>query len=222
MTRPRISAAKAAVCLLAGLSALPAMARDYGQHGKVFPVIEVDLLRAIEERLRALEASGRMEEINREFAARTAARVRRPPPVAGIARATATRSWTFDPSMTVEQDIRDHRGRVLFARGTRVNPLETVAMARSLVFLDGDDPEQVRWALRSTTAENAHLVLVRGDVFDAMKAAQRRFYFDQGGLLTTRFGIRHVPAVVQQEGKALRVTELGPDRLRAPERRAAS
>lgn len=200
---------------------MPAIARDYGQHGAVFPIAETDLLLAIEQRLRAMEASGQIEAFNRQLADRTAERVRRPPPVPGISHATATRSWTWDPTLTLDEDIRDGKGRVLFARGTRVNPLETVAMRRSLVFLDGDSPEQVAWALRSTNAENAHLILTSGNVFDRMKAGQRRFFFDQGGQLTARFGIRHVPAVVQQEGMVLRVTELGPDRLRAKAGRAS-
>lgn len=205
----------AAVLLPLVVASASADARDYGQHGAVFPIAETDLLLAIERRLRSMEASGQIDAFNRQLADRTAERVGRPPPVVGITRATTTRSWAFDPSMTLEQDIRDHRGRVLFAAGTRVNPLDTVSMRRSLVFLDGDDPEQVAWALRSTNAENAHLVLTSGNVFDRMKAGQRRFFFDQGGQLTTRFGIRHVPAVVQQDGSVLRVTELGPDRLRA-------
>jgi conjugal transfer pilus assembly protein TraW len=40
-----------------------------------------------------------------------------------------------------------------------------------------------------------------------MKARQRRFYFDQGGTLVTHFGIRAVPAVVEQQGRLLRITE---------------
>jgi conjugal transfer pilus assembly protein TraW len=40
-----------------------------------------------------------------------------------------------------------------------------------------------------------------------MKANQRRFYFDQAGSLTAKFGIEHTPASVEQKGKILIVTE---------------
>jgi conjugal transfer pilus assembly protein TraW len=210
--RSRGIAALACALVLAS----PVLARDYGQNGPLFPVVETDLLLAIERRLRSMEVSGEIDAFNRRLADRTAERVKRPPAVEGLSTASQTRSWDFDPSITLDQDIRDQKGRVLFARGTTVNPLDTVGMRRSLVFLDGDDPVQVAWALRSTTAENAHLILTSGNVFDRMKAGQRRFFFDQGGQLTRRFSIRHVPAVVQQEGRTLRVTELGPDRLRGP------
>jgi conjugal transfer pilus assembly protein TraW len=76
------------------------------------------------------------------------------------------------------------------------------------VFLNGDDPAQVAWALKSTTQLNAKLILTAGSPFDRMKAAQRRFYFDQDGKLTGKFGIRAVPAVVEQAGKVLKVTEV--------------
>jgi conjugal transfer pilus assembly protein TraW len=41
-----------------------------------------------------------------------------------------------------------------------------------------------------------------------MKARQRRFYFDQGGTLVKHFGIRAVPATVEQQGRILIVKEL--------------
>ena len=40
-----------------------------------------------------------------------------------------------------------------------------------------------------------------------MKTHQRRFYFDQDGKLTGHFGIRHTPALVEQKGEVLLVTE---------------
>ena len=43
-----------------------------------------------------------------------------------------------------------------------------------------------------------------------MKARQRRFYFDQGGKLVAHFGIKAVPAVVEQRGRMLIVTEQPP------------
>jgi conjugal transfer pilus assembly protein TraW len=183
-------------------------ARDYGQQGAVFPVIETDLLSVIQNKLAAMQASGAIDRANKALAARTEARVKRPPPVKGIIAATEPRSWTHDPTITVEQDLRDAKGRVIVARGTRINPLDTVPLRQRLVFLDGDDPAQVAWAMARTTALNAKLILVKGSPFALMKAEQRRFYFDQSGTLTTKFGVRGVPAVIEQAGRTLRVSEI--------------
>lgn len=194
--------------LAALLIAAPATARDYGQQGAVFPVIEADLLSVIQQRLTAMQASGAIDRANRQLAERTAARVRRPLPMPGIVSATEERRWTFDPTITVRQDLRDGRGRIVVAAGTRVNPLDTVPLRQRLVFLDGDDPAQVAWARSTTTALNAKLILVGGSPFALMKAEQRRFYFDQQGTLTRHFGIHAVPALVEQQGRTLAVREL--------------
>lgn len=185
----------------------PAVAKDYGQHGTLWPVIEPDLLEQIEARLGHLEASGETARLNERLKQRTIARVNRPEPVAGITHAASLRSWQLDPTISAEQDIADEKGRIIIARGTRVNPLDTVSLRAPLVFLDGDDPAQLAWASARFGKTNAKLILVRGAPLALMKARQRRFYFDQGGTLVKHFGIRAVPAVVEQQGRVLRITE---------------
>jgi conjugal transfer pilus assembly protein TraW len=170
-------------------------------------VIEPDLLEQIEARLKHLEASGETARLNERLKQRTIARVNRPEPVAGIIHAASLRSWQFDPTISAERDIADQKGRIIIARGTRVNPLDTVPLRAPLVFLDGDDPAQLAWASARYGKTNAKLILVRGAPLALMKARQRRFYFDQGGALVTHFGIRAVPAVVEQQGRVLRITE---------------
>ena len=63
------------------------------------------------------------------------------------------------------------------------------------------------WAARRFAATRAKLILVRGAPLELMKARQRRFYFDQGGSLVKHFGIRAVPATVEQQGRVLLITE---------------
>ena len=194
--------------LLTGLgAATPGIARDYGQQGAVWPIVEPDLLAQIHARLTHLEKTGETARLNEELKRRTIARANRPEPVAGIGSAAATRSWRFDPTITVERDIADDKGRVIIAAGTRVNPLDTVPLRTPLVFLDGDDPAQLAWAVRRFSPTRAKLILVSGAPLELMKARQRRFYFDQGGSLVKHFGIRAVPATVEQQGRVLIITE---------------
>ena len=187
-----------------------AQARDYGQHGAVWPVIEPDILAQIHARLLHLEATGETAKLNEELKRRTIARVNRPTPVAGIGLASVVRRWSFDPTITVDADIKDDKGRTVIARGTRVNPLDTVPLRAPLVFLDGDDQRQIDWALARYGRTPAKFILVGGAPLELMKAKQRRFYFDQGGTLSTHFAIRAVPAVVEQQGRQLLVTEQPP------------
>ena len=182
------------------------LARDYGQLGTVFPVIERDLLEQIHSRLTQMERSGETARLNEDLKRRTIARVNRPDPVAGIVRASEARRWQFDPTITLAADIRGAKGELIHAAGTRVNPLDSVGLRADLLFLDGDDPDQLTWALKQDA--NAKLILVKGAPLELMKARQRRFYFDQGGKLTERFGIRSVPARVRQQGRLLEISEI--------------
>lgn len=182
------------------------LARDYGQRGTLFPVIERDLLEQIYSRLTQMERSGETARLNEDLKRRTITRVGRPDPVAGILRASEARRWHFDPTITLAADIRGAKGELIHAAGTKVNPLDSVGLRADLLFLDGDDPDQLAWALKQ--AANAKLILVKGAPLELMKARQRRFYFDQGGKLTERFGIRSVPARVRQQGRVLEISEI--------------
>ena len=182
-------------------------ARDYGTAGQAFPIIEPDLLATIEARLRRAEASGELARTNALFAKRVEAKVRRPDPVAGISPAQETRSWDFDPSVRIDHDVRDQKGNMIARAGQKVNPLDFVGIHQDLVFVDGDNAEQMAWACGKYSDVKAKIIFVKGSPIEAMSQRKRRFYFDQEGKLTGRFGIEHTPAVVSQAGRVMRVTE---------------
>src|SRR3546814_6609702 len=100
--------------------------------------------------------------MNAELTRKTEAGVRRPRPVAGISLVVRDRSWIFDPAMRVEQDILDHKGNVIARAGQRVNPLDFVTVRQKLVFIDGDDKDQMSWALRRFDDQSAKLIMVKG------------------------------------------------------------
>jgi len=183
-------------------------ASDHGVVGQTFPVIETDLLSVIEQRLQSLQASGGIDRMNAEFARRAEAKVRRPTPVAGITPATQARVWAFDPTIVIEKDVKDQKGNFVARAGQTVNPLDFVAMHQALVFVDGDDKAQMEWATSQYSDLKAKIILVSGSPIEEMTARKRRFYFDQEGRLTGKFGVRHTPAVAEQDGKIIKVSEI--------------
>lgn len=183
-------------------------ASDHGVVGQTFPIIETDLLSVIEQRLTKLQASGGIDRMNAEFARRAEAKVRRPTPVAGITPATQARVWAFDPTIVIEKDVKDQKGNYVARAGQTVNPLDFVAMHQALVFVDGDDKAQMEWATSQYSDLKAKIILVSGSPIEEMTARKRRFYFDQEGRLTGKFGVRHTPAVAEQDGKIIKVSEI--------------
>jgi conjugal transfer pilus assembly protein TraW len=98
-----------------------------------------------------------------------------------------------------------HRGP-----GTRVNPLDTVSLSRPLLFIDARDTAQLDRAQRLLASARARvkLILTGGSYLDLMRRWKLAVFYDQQGHLTTQLGIRHVPALVTQDGKRLRIDEL--------------
>lgn len=182
-------------------------AKDYGVHGHTFEITEPDLLKQITGKLNQLDAAGELNAHNEVLKARAQKSIQRPAPVSNITKATTSRIFTYDPAITVPYDLKDHKGQVFHKAGTRVNPLSFREMTKSLVFIDGDDAKQAAWAMKNFTELNAKIILTSGSPFELMETHDRPIYFDQEGRITGKLGIKHVPAVVSQEGLLLKIEE---------------
>jgi conjugal transfer pilus assembly protein TraW len=179
--------------------------------GPVYPVAEQDMVVWMKERagrhftpdrLAALEAEQR--EAARRYA--------EAPPGTDLPRTTKPITRWFDPSITVPYDLRNQDGRLIHAAGTTVNPLEWRALTQRLLFLDGHDEDQVRWAERQLADGQWQVkpILVSGPPLELGRRWRRHVFFDQHGLLVGKLGIGQLPAIVRQEGMGLRIDEVVP------------
>jgi len=161
-------------------------------------------------RLREKERSGELAKFEQLARARASESVLNPKPVPGLRLSEVPRTYYFDPSFTLDRNILGPRGELLFAAGTRKNPLEVVSLSRHLLFFDGRDARQVGRARQLIAFYQGRVkpILVGGSYLDLMKSWRMPVYFDQQGLLTRRLGITQVPALVSQEGMRLRIDEL--------------
>lgn len=192
------------------LVCLDSRATDLGTLGPTYEITEPHLLRMIEQRLRDKERSGELARIEQEARARGTDAVRNPQPVAGVHLTRTARSFYFDPTFTLDRNILGSKGELLFAAGTRKNPLEVVSLSRHLLFFDARDMRQVHRAreLMARYEGKVKPILTGGSYLDLMKAWRIPVYYDQQGALTRRLGITQVPALVSQEGQRLRIDEL--------------
>jgi conjugal transfer pilus assembly protein TraW len=207
MSRAATSLLVAALLIVGG----KAGAVDLGTIGPTYEIAEPHLLAFIEQRLREKERSGELQRLAEAAQARGIDAVRQPPSVEGLRTTERPRTFYVDPSFTLDRNITDPQGRLMFAAGTRKNPLEVVSLSRHLLFFDARDPRQVKHAreLNGRYAGRIKPILTGGSYLDLMKAWRTPVYYDQAGTLTRRFGIRQVPALVSQDGLRLRIDELG-------------
>lgn len=197
------SALLLAVCTSVALSAPHVVGPNY-------PIDEPDMLEWIERRLAAQQASGALAAKVDAAVARATHTVENPVPLNHITRATARRTTYFDPTYTAPHTIASPAGAVIVKAGTRVNPLATVSLSRPLIFLDARDASQAAFAKHfiNSRGGNARPVLVGGSYVDLMRRWSIPVYFDQHGALVKRLGIRHVPAIVAQDGLRLKIDEI--------------
>ena len=198
-----------AFAVLAGTNA-STHATDLGTLGPTYEITEPHLLRMIEQRLREKERSGELARIEQDARARGTEAVRSPPPVAGVQTTAKPRSFYYDPSYTLDRNLLGAHGELLFAAGTKANPLDVVSLSRHLLFFDARDGRQVRQAreLLGRYQGKVKPILTGGSYLDLMKSWRIPVYYDQQGLLTRRLGIAQVPALVSQEDKRLRIDEM--------------
>jgi conjugal transfer pilus assembly protein TraW len=199
-----------AACAALWLCASPASAEDLGVIGPVHPIREVHAIEFIKAKLMEKQKNGELAKWEAESKERISKSMRNPPPVPGIGRTETARTYYYDPTLTVAQNIVDHQGNVLVPAGYRKNPLEVFSMSKYLLFFNGEDPKQVAFARRLIQHYDGRVkpVLVAGSYMDLMRSWKLQVFYDQRGALTTRFGIKNVPALVSQEGLMLRIDEL--------------
>ena len=192
------------------LGAAGARAMDLGVIGPTYEISEPHLLQMIEQRLREKERSGELGRLEAEARKRGIATVKNPPPVTGLRPTDTMRTFYFDPSFTLDRNILGPQGELLFAAGTRKNPLEVASLSRHLLFFDARDPRQISRARQLIALYQGRVkpILVGGSYLDLMQSWHVPVYYDQQGLLTRRLGITQVPALVSQEGLRLRIDEL--------------
>lgn len=202
-TSPLLAALLAAGAVLAS-------AADLGVIGPTYPVKEPDMLAWIEQRVADKVASGEALRYQQQQAENIRRKLLDPAPLGSVTKALRNRTIYVDPTFTVDENITGEYGQILVAAGTTINPLDRVGLSRPLVFFDARDKHQVAFAKRYLDARDglAKPILVGGSYFDLMKQWQVPVFFDQRSALIRRLGIRHVPAIVVQEGKRLRVDEI--------------
>ena len=182
-------------------------AKDLGVHGNIYDIKEQDVIEYIKQRLFEYQKSGKIDEINKSLQNSTKNYLYNLPPL-NITKAQTERTWYYDPSISLDRDLEDHEGTRFYQRGTKVNPLDHMTLSKDIVFIDGSDEKHVAWALKQNAAKTTKIILTNGNIIGLMREHKIRFYYDKNSYLINLFGIRHVPALVSQDGNKLLIKEL--------------
>lgn len=182
---------------------------DFGVMGEVFPILEQDLIEVIMQKLQKLQADGKLEVYQKQIQDRVKNGIEWPNPVKDVIHTKTPRSYTFDPSIVVSKDLKDHNGNVFYKKGTKVNPLTIRPMTKPLLLIDGDETDHLTWAFKMLkTHPLAKIIFVKGAPLKIMKEIGLTIYFDQQGVICQKFGIKQVPTLISQKDDLLLIQEM--------------
>ena len=132
-----------------------------------------------------------------------------------LPRATREASFSVDLTHTLEQDLVDAQGTVLYPRGFTFNPLRYVSLSGALVVIDGSDPDQVAWFKGSSYAANRKvLLLLSGGLAAPLRDELERPVAYLTEDIASRLQLRAVPSVVVERDGLLHVREVHFDEKR--------
>lgn len=123
----------------------------------------------------------------------------------------ATKDNVFFPNMvyTLDRDLRNADGKLLYPKGFSFNIMDYTNLGMKIVIFDPTDKEQMEWFQKTSYAKSlTDMVLISdGEVFEVNKKITRPLYYLSKPIVD-RFGLKHTPCIVEQEGNKIKVTEL--------------
>ena len=189
-------------------------AKELAQLGETFSILEEDLLKVIMNKLNYLQETGELQQHQLYIQNKIKQRIGEP--VANrLPETTRQREFYYDPTITVEEDLKDAKGNIFRRKGEKVNPLNTYSFRTPWLFFDANSSKQKKFALQELKRKKLKLILTRGRPLDLMQELKLPVYFDQFGWLIKKFNITQVPALVEQEGVKLKITEIEIDKCKS-------
>jgi conjugal transfer pilus assembly protein TraW len=183
------------------LLSLPAFAKDLGTVGKTYPIAETDALSELEDRARRIDT--------KKMLAKAQPEKYRPGNLKNLPRASKTRSYQVDMTYTVQEDIPDGKGGVLYPQGYTFNPLTYMPFKKTLVVIDGNDRQQVEWFAGSQykSDPSVMLLLTDGASGDVQKRVRRPVFYATEPIVS-RFRLSAVPSIIRAKGLNMEVEEI--------------
>lgn len=179
-------------------------AKDLGTFGAVYPIAEPDSLSELKEKAAKVDWK---RHLDREKLTRKV-RSFMPKDLKRLPAARRDRAFLSDLSYSLDVDIPDGKGGILYPKGYTFNPLDYIRFQRTIVVINGKDRRQVEWFRNSPWFKdvNAMLLLTDGSYFP-LGDRLRRPVFYANSLIVGRLGLKAVPSVAQQKGRYLEVRE---------------
>lgn len=182
-------------------------AKDLGVFGAVYDIAEKDALKEIEEKARNVDINriinrGDLARKVKNYTPEDLKDVKLPP-------ARKDRTFLVDMTYTLDRDIADERGNVIYPKGYAFNPLDYVNYPGILIVLDGKSQSQIAWFRGSDYNKDlkTKLVITDGSYTELSRTLKRPVFYASRAIIGV-FQIQAVPSIVRQDGALMEVREI--------------
>ena len=191
--------------VLIAVSVTPSYAVLVGTKGNLYSIAEKDAAVELEERMAAVDWKKVMDPQK----LRAEAEAFRPEGIQKLPAARVTKTRIVDMTYTLEHDIPDGKGGILYPEGFTFNPLDYMQYPFTLIALDATSKAQMAWFLKSPYAKdlNVKVMLTDGSVMQFSE----KFDIEVGyadGMILKRFQLKAVPSIIKQNKNMMEIKEV--------------
>lgn len=179
--------------------------KDLGTVGATYQIVERDALEEIENRAKKVDWGKLFDKDKNEQRIKNY----RPNSLVALPRAKERRVRFVDLSYTLDVDIPDANGNILYPKGFTFNPLDYIVYPRTIIIINGSDRKQVEWFKKSQYVKGLDTVLwiVDGSYYDLGKELGRSVFYANSAIVE-RLQLLAVPSIVVQKDNLFEVTEI--------------
>ena len=116
-------------------------AKDFGKVHHVFEIKEERFLQMIQRKLKLMD----MQKFEEDWKASVKQRSLEPKAVEGIGKSIENSSKVVDITFELPEDAILENGKILYPRGTKINPLDHMDLGYKIYFINGDDRGSLEW-----------------------------------------------------------------------------
>jgi len=167
--------------------------------GKTYPIVEQDIREEFKQNATGIDIDALFNTHNRY----------QPANLHPLPRAASDRVFTVDLTHTLDHDIKDGQGNLLYPHGFTFNPLQYAGLTGGLVVIDGSDPEQIEWFKGSPYFQNHRVILLLSGGYAALlKQELKRSVYYLTHDIAARLQLKAAPSVVIEQDNKLTVREV--------------
>ena len=167
--------------------------------GKTYPIVEQDIREEFKQKATGIDLDALFNTHNRY----------QPANLHTLPRAASDRVFTVDLTHTLDHEIKDSQGNLLYPQGFTFNPLQYAGLSGGLVVIDGSDAKQVEWFKGSPYFQNHRAIfLLSGGYANELKQALQRPVYYLTHDIAARLQLKAVPSVVVEQDNKLTVREV--------------